>query len=109
MNARTALNEMLRELAQPEMRPRPAPVRRGPLHWFTYPIEDLKLWTLEIGYRASRESPEDDYEVEIVEIEQWTPAGKTALDPSSLHNGDRLRIEDEIRVDHGNREAGRRL
>ena len=97
----TVLRDVLREVAMPELKPRPAPVRRGPLGWYDYKLEDFQDsgWSLNVGYRWSRESDEDRIEVDIVALELWTPAGTSAIDPSAFVSADRERVEDEIR-DH---------
>ena len=96
MSNATLLREVLRELALPTPPAKPAPIRRGPLHWFTYTIEDMTGWWLDIGYRWDRESAEDAIDVEIVGVLLYTPAGNTNLDESALGEN-RERIEDAIR------------
>ena len=93
------LRDVLREVAMPELKPRPAPVRRGPMDWFNYPLEDFQDsgWSLNVGYRWTRESHEDRIEVDIVALEHWTPAGTNAIDPSAFRDADRERVEDAIR------------
>src|SRR5574343_590456 len=91
----TVLRDVLREVAQPELKPRPAPTRRGPLDWYDYKLEDFRDsgWSLNVGYRWTRESQEDRIEIDIVALELWTPAGTNAIDPSAFRDADRERVE----------------
>ena len=93
----TALRAFIRELAAPSIPPKPAPIRRGPLEWFTYAIADMGGWSCEIGYRWSQESREDRIEIEIVVVELWTAAGRTILESWCFDDATRERIEDLIR------------
>ena len=93
----SALTDILRELAQPELKPAPAPIRRGPVYSFTYGIEDMDGWALDIDYRYDRDSDEDAWDVEIVDLGLYTPAGRIALDTDALAPAVRERVEDAIR------------
>jgi len=106
----TVLRDVLREVAMPELKPRPAPIRRGPLDWYDYKLEDFwdSGWSLNVGYRWDRESDEDRIEVDIVALELWTPAGTTAIDPSAFKDADRERVEDAIREEVEAREQAER-